>query len=55
MKALAIIALVIAIGVAGYEATMWLGKSDLAPIIIALAVAIMFQSAYSLTRKEREE
>ncbi len=51
MKALPIISLAIAIGIAGYEATMWLGKSDLAFVIIALAVAIIFQSAYSLVRK----
>ena len=51
MKILVVITLVIAIGVAGYEGVVWLGKSDLAPVIIALAVAIMFQSAYSLTRK----
>jgi hypothetical protein len=51
MKALAIISLAIAIGVAGYETTKWFGKSDLAVVIIALAVAIMFQAAYSLVRK----
>jgi len=51
MKVLAIISLAIAIGVAIYEAAMWLGKSDLAVVIIALAVAIIFQSAYSLTKK----
>jgi hypothetical protein len=51
MKALAVISLAIATGVAIYEGTMWFGKSDLAIVIIALAVAIMFQSAYSLTKK----
>lgn len=51
MKVLAIISLIIAIGVAGYEGVVWLGKSDLAPVIIALAVAIIFQSAYALTGK----
>ena len=51
MKALAVISLAIAIGVAVYEGTMWFGKSDLAVVIIALAVAIMFQSAYALTKK----
>jgi len=51
MKALAVTSLAIAIGVAIYEGTMWFGKTGLAPVIIALAVAIMFQSAYSLARK----
>lgn len=51
MKALVIIALAIGIGIAGYETVRWLGKSDLAFVIIALAVAIIFQSAYSLVRK----
>jgi len=51
MKALAVISLAIAIGVAIYEGTMWFGKSSLSPVIIALAVAIIFQSAYSLTKK----
>jgi len=51
MKALAVISLAIAIGIAGYEAVNWLGKSSLSPVIIALAVAIIFQSAYSLTKK----
>lgn len=51
MKTLPIIALCIAIGIAGYEGTVWLGKTGLAPVIIALAVAIIFQSAYSLTKK----
>lgn len=50
MKALAIISLAIAIGVAGYETT-WLGKSELAFVIIALAVAIMFQAVYALTKR----
>lgn len=52
MKVLAVISLIIAIGVAGYEGVVWLGKSSLAPVIIALAVAIIFQSAYALTRRE---
>lgn len=54
MKALAIVSLIIAIGIAGYEAT-WFGKSSLAPVLFALAVAIIFQAAYALTIKEREE
>lgn len=44
MKILAIIALVIAIGIAGYEAT-WFGRSSLAPVIFALAVALILQAA----------
>jgi hypothetical protein len=48
MKALPIISLAIAIGIAGYEAVVWLGKTGLAPVIIALAVAIMLQSAYQV-------
>lgn len=51
MKALAVISLAIAIGVAVYEGTMWFGKTSLAPVIIALAVAIIFQSAYAITKK----
>ena len=51
MKVLAIISLAIAIGVASYEATMWLGKSDLAVVITALAVAIILQSSYALVKK----
>lgn len=46
MKVLPIIALIIAIGIAGYEGAVWWGKSGLAPVIIALAVAMMFLSAY---------
>jgi hypothetical protein len=51
MKVLPIIALCIAIGIAGYEGTMWLGKTSLAPVIIALAVAIMLQSAYAFAKR----
>ena len=52
MKVLAIISLAIAIGVASYEATMWLGKSDLAVVITAIAVAIILQSSYALVKKQ---
>jgi len=52
MKALPIIALAIAIGIAGYEGTVWLGKTGLAPVIIALAIAIMFLAGYQLTREK---
>ncbi len=51
MKALAIIALLIAVGVTGYEGIVWWGKSSLAPVLIALSVAIVLQSAYALTLK----
>lgn len=50
MKVLPIISLIIAIGIAGYEGTMWLGKTSLAPVIIALAVSMILQSAYLLQR-----
>lgn len=50
MKALAVVSLIIAIGVAIYEVT-WFGKSSLAPVIFALAVALILQAAY-LIQKE---
>ena len=51
MKALAWISLAMGIGIAIYEGVIWYGKSELAPVIIALAIAITLQSAYSVFRK----
>ena len=45
------IAMGIAIGVAVYEGVVWWGKSSLAPVLIALAVAMVCQSAYLISIK----
>ena len=51
MKVLGWIPLVMGIGIAMYEGVTWYGRSELAPVLIALAIAIVFQSAYSLAKK----
>lgn len=49
MKALVVISLITAIGIAGYEIS-WFGKSSLAPVIFGIAVALILQATYLLQK-----
>jgi len=40
------------VGIAIYEGAIWYGRSDLAPVIIALAIAIALQSVYLVLKKQ---
>jgi len=51
MKALLGVSLGIAI-IVFFAETEWLGKSTLAPVIMALAIAIALQAVYSLFKKD---
>lgn len=51
MKVFAWIPLAMGVGIAIYEGAVWYGKTDLAVVIIALAIAVSLQSVYMLTKK----
>jgi hypothetical protein len=51
MKGLLWVSIVIAAIVAIYELT-WLGRSDLAWVILGLAIALVLQTVYLLVRKK---
>lgn len=54
MKFLLWISLIIAIVIAFYELIAWADESSLAWVIIALALAVVFQAVYLLAKPEKK-